>query len=428
MVYQDCIRMSHTSTPLPSLRSPLFGREQACVQLVDMIRAGCPLVTVTGAGGVGKTSVALAVGQRLLDAFDQRVIFVELADVESPEDVASVIVSALRLPVNSDRTLETTLSNALGFRRTLLILDNMEHVRGAAPLVGRLLEQAPLLSVLVTSRVAIGSSLENVFALVPLPCDAPTAAAIELFAARAVSSSGGFVLDERNIASVMELCRRLDGLPLAIELAASRTAMLEPAALLERLCRPTTGDAVGAGGLLVLRGIEHDRHRRHRALTTTIEWSVQLLEPAHRDLLDALAVFDGGWTLESAEAVWGTVSDDGFAAFEGVNALLRHHLIMREPATEVDKPPANPAIGAPRYRMLETIRQYVIEHGIDPDQAELWNDRHAWCFVELASRPALVWRAPTKRRGAVCSNQRTRTSAARCTTLTGPGRQTVCSS
>ena len=173
--------MSHTFTPLPSLRSPLFGREQACVQLVDMLQGGCPLVTVTGAGGVGKTSVALAVGQRLLDAFDQRVVFVELADVDDPGDVASVIVSALRLPVNSDRTLESTLSNALGFRRTLLILDNMEHVRGAAPLVGRLLEQAPLLSVLVTSRVAIGSSLENVFALVPLPCDTPTAAAIELF-------------------------------------------------------------------------------------------------------------------------------------------------------------------------------------------------------------------------------------------------------
>ena len=117
-------------------------------------------MTVTDAGGVGKTSVALAVRQRLLDAFDRRVNFVELADVEDPEDVESVIVSALRLPVISDRTLELTLSNAPGFRQTLLILDNMEQVRSAAPLVGWLLVQAPLLSVLVTSCVAIGSTAE----------------------------------------------------------------------------------------------------------------------------------------------------------------------------------------------------------------------------------------------------------------------------
>jgi predicted ATPase/class 3 adenylate cyclase len=302
------------ATNLPVPATPFLGREQELSDVHDLLARGdVRLLTLTGAGGSGKTRLALQAAGAAADAYPQGVWWVPLASV--PE-AADVVPAAARALGGSGRLIEL-----VGGRRLLLLLDNFEHVIEAAPEIAALLEACPQLDVLVTSRERLHVAGEHVY---PVPVLARTDAR-ELFVSLARAASPGFEPDEQ----VDELCARLDDLPLALELAAARTSLLTTRQLLDRL-----GDRLD-----LLRG-GRDAEVRQRTLRATIEWSYELLEPGEQRLLAALSVFRGGWTLESAERVCE-------ADVELLQSLLDKSLVRR---TE-----------SGRFLMLETIREFAAE-------------------------------------------------------------------
>ncbi len=389
--------MSEPFALVPHPRTPLVGRDAELRKIVELVANGCALLTITGTGGVGKTRLALTAAHDLRETFGDRVVFVELAGVNDHRDVADALASALRVRIERDGSINDALISALGLRRTLLVVDNLEHVLEAGGLIGHLVESAPLLSVVATSRARLGLAAEIVFALDPLPTDSSSAAAIELFVTRACAVRPSFVVDESNAHAIVELCRWLDGLPLAVELAASRVALLEPDMLLSRLRGSTAGASSNATGLRLLASGEGDRPPRHRAVHDAIRWSVELLTPKQQTLLGSLAVFEGGWTLDAAEAVGQNDDLDALSVLDSLDALLRHNLVVRDgPAPFGASPAGDPP--PQRYRMLETIRQFAAAL---TDQTDRPRERHAVYFVDLvkAARDGLesaaeaVWTA-----------------------------------
>jgi predicted ATPase/class 3 adenylate cyclase len=360
---------------LPVQLTSLVGREAAIAEVTRLLDTS-RLVTLSGPGGVGKTRLAVAVAERLGGRFAAGVGFVPLAGVTRPEQVLAGIARAVGADLaGTDFPLEA-LAERLGQDRWLLVLDNLEQVLEVAADLEELLARGPGVAVLATSRTVLGLGAEQVYPVAPLglpadPATMPVAAllaapAVALFVDRARAVRGGFALTQANAGAVVALCRRLEGLPLAIELAAARTRLLDPDAILDRLARSL--DALGTGAV--------DLPERQHTLRATVDWSVGLLEEAERSLLETMAVFVGGWNLPAAAQVAGLDEDRALAVSEG---LARHSLIQ----------PDRTDLG-PRLRMLETVRAFVAERlASRPDAAEIGR-RHAdhyRALAEQADRP-----------------------------------------
>jgi predicted ATPase/DNA-binding SARP family transcriptional activator len=348
---------------LPTPATPLLGREHELARLAEIVRSGPRLLTLTGIGGIGKTRLALELARRLGPEFQHGSAMATLATLRDPALVPRAILDALEIP-ETGRDPEESVTAALSGSELLLVVDNFEQVLPAAPTVARLLEAAPRLKVIVTSRAPLHIAAEQEFPVPPLAEDE----AAELFVARAQAANPEFALSEQNAAAVAELCTRLDGLPLAIELAAARTKILPPATLLSRL----------SNRLQLLTGGRRDAPKHQQTLRMTFDWSHDLLDPDVQQLFARLGVFAGGCTLESAEAVCG---GDG-SVLDGLTALVDESL-MRQRVT---------AGGQARFSMLETVREYALERLAAAGEFEEVRRLHLGHFVAFAEdvEPHLV--------------------------------------
>jgi predicted ATPase/class 3 adenylate cyclase len=363
------------STNLPVQVSSFLGRARELEQIAAALEEA-RLVTLTGPGGIGKTRLAVAVGERLGDRFAAGVVFVPLAAVTDPGLLLDGVARAVGAGLGGAGAPVQVLAEWFGEDRWLLILDNLEQVVRAAGELGELLARCPGVTILATSRTVLGLAAEREYPVPPLPLPpgtdaAPAAelaasAAVALFVDRARAVRPGFTLTEGNAPAVAEICRRLEGLPLAIELAAARTRLLDPAALLARLTASL--DALGTGAV--------DLPERQRTLRATVEWSVGLLDDGERWLLETVAVFTGGWTIGAAAQVAGLEED---RALELLEALARHSLIQLDSTGP-----------GPRCAMLGTVRAFMAERlAARPDAAEIQR-RHADYYrglAEQADRP-----------------------------------------
>ena len=330
-------------------------------------------MTATGPGGSGKTRLALEVGARLQRAFAHGVVFVDLAALRDAELVLATIATTLGVREQPGQPLRETLTRVLAPKQMLLLLDNCEQVLGAAPEIATLLARCPQLAVLATSREPLRVRAEHVYLVPPLPLpdprhdEDPTALAqvpsVALFVERARATQPGFLLTPENAPSVAAICRRLDGLPLAIELAAARVRLLPPEALLTRLER----------SLPILTRGARDAPARQRTLRDTIAWSYDLLSAEEQALFRRLGVFAGGWTLNAAEAV--ASRSEALGVLEAMTSLLDKNLVRQ----------ADQADDGPRFTMLETIREFALaqlqEHPTDEGSSRL---AHAAYFADLA--------------------------------------------
>ncbi len=350
----------------PDEPTPFIGRERELAEVSALLqRPGMRLVTLTGPGGTGKTRLALRVANMLRSAFPDGVYPVFLAPLSDPDLVASAIAGAVSIDERLGLAPLTALAAGLADRRVLLVLDNFEHLLPAAPIVSELLAGCTNLRVLVTSRSILHLSREQEYPVPPLslPGTAPDelpSDAIALFVARAQSAKPDFQLTGSTQATVADICRRLDGLPLAIELAAARVRLFPPPALLQRLSRR----------LPLLTGGPTDAPERQHTLRGTIDWSYDLLGEQDRRLFACLSVFAGGCTFEAAEIVCN--ADGELDLLEGLSSLVDQNLVRRAGADE------------PRFVMLETIREYATEQLEAAEEAEHLRRRHAQCFLSMA--------------------------------------------
>jgi predicted ATPase/class 3 adenylate cyclase len=344
-----------TSATLPTEPTPLVGRERELAQVFALLcREDVRLVTLTGPGGAGKTRLAVHVAADALENFPGGAFFVELAPLIDPSLVVPTLARTLGVPETGRRPLREALGDYLAERQVLLVLDNFEHVLPAATTVGALIATAPRLKVLVTSRSPLHLAAEHEYAVPPLE----PAEAVALFTSRAGMVKATFELDHESRGAVEEICGRLDGLPLAVELAAARMKHLSPQALRGRL---------GHRLQLLTRGPK-DVPQRQQTLRATIDWSYDLLDDEEQALFARLAVFAGGCTLEAAEHVC-TANLDALASLVD-SSLLREE----ERAGEV------------RFAMLDTIREYALERLDATEQGEHVRRAHAEHYLALAER------------------------------------------
>ena len=344
------------SIHLPAQLTGLVGRDGEIADAAQILeRHDVRLVTLTGPGGIGKTRLAVAIAARAADAYPDGVFFVPLADTRTVDQVVGAIAAALGLRSEGTRPLLATIEDRLASDRALIVLDNFEQVVEARNVVAQVLESCPGVELVVTSRTPLRARGETEFPVPPLG----RPAAVELFLAR--TPRPDWVPSDDELEVVEKICSRLDGLPLAIELAAARMRILDPASLLERLCRKL--DVVG--------GSVPDLPERQRTLTATIEWSYDLLGAAEQTLLARLAVFVGGWSLEAAETVCGggDVSD----VLTALERLSEHSLLVAEQGRAA----------GPRMRMLETIREFASERLEASTEAEVLRERHASYYERL---------------------------------------------
>jgi predicted ATPase/class 3 adenylate cyclase len=386
--FPDLRSLPHHPTNLTAPPTALIGREDELAAVMDLVRErGARLVTLTGPGGSGKTRLAVEIAAELLDAFPDGVYFVDLAPVRDPALVLPTVASVLHLREQPAQTPLEALAAFLAPKQMLLVFDNLEQVIGAAEEIAALLTACPRLTVLATSREPLRVRAEREIPIGPLALGADEASsdvdalarspAVALFVARATASDPAFALTAGNAAAVAAICRRLDGLPLAIELAAARVRLLPPAALLARLERR----------LPLLTGGARDLPARQQTMRATIAWSHDLLEESERALFDCLAAFAGGFTLEAAE--W--VADEGGrreaeggrtgSVLDLLDSLVARNLVFA----------ADDRGGAPRFGMLETIHEFGLERlGASGHEATARERHAAWClaFAERAGPQA----------------------------------------
>jgi predicted ATPase/serine/threonine protein kinase len=357
---------------LPAQLTSFVGRGSE-ISEIQRLLAGTRLLTLTGAGGCGKTRLALQVAAELLDQFRDGVWLVDLAPLSEPDLITQTMAAVLGVREGPGRSLADALTDYFRPRHVLLVLDNCEHLIAAcAQLVEPLLRAAPNLHVLATSREGLGIPGETVWRVpsLALPDSSqPVSAAalqqfeaIRLFVDRARAVGPAFAVTETNAAIVAETCRRLDGIPLAIELAAARLNVLSVEQIGARL----------KDRFRLLTGGSRTAVARQRTLEATVDWSYELLSEPERQLLCRLSVFPGGWTLEAAEHV---CSDDGIDkdnTLDLLSHLVDKSLVIVE----------HPATGERRYRFLETVRQYGREHLLRSGDAERWHERHFAFFFE----------------------------------------------
>jgi predicted ATPase/DNA-binding SARP family transcriptional activator len=357
---------------LPRQPTPLIGREREIEDVTDLLRRPeVWLVTLTGTGGTGKTRLAIKSAAGLIDDFADGVVFVGLAPLQDPDLVLPTAAQALGVGAMSGDTLAEDLARGLQSSELLLVFDNFEHVLAAAPSVADIAAGARGVKLLVTSRAPLRLSAEHVYPVSPLATPAGAedvdlllqCDSVVLFETRAQAVRPDFAVTSANAGSVADICRALDGLPLAIELAASRVGALPPAAMRQRLDQP----------LKVLVGGAQDAPERQRTLRATIDWSYELLEPAEQRLLVRLAVFAGGCTIEAAQSVCG----DDLEVVEGLASLTDKGLTRLEGSDE-----------EPRFTMLETIREYAAERLELSEEASTLRWRHAEHFLGLAEKAA----------------------------------------
>ncbi|MEZ4562464.1 MAG: tetratricopeptide repeat protein [Thermomicrobiales bacterium] len=363
----------------PAPPTPIIGREaERAAALAALRDPQVRLLTLVGPGGVGKTRLALELAQHAAPAFPDGVQFVDLAPLRDPAFLYDAIAQALELPLDPAIPLQRALAQTLQERAMLLILDNFEQIAPAAPAVAYLLSGCPRLRLLVTSRLPLRVRAEHVFPVEPLALPDPGAdpsladladvPAVALFVNRAAAASPGFALTAQNARAVAHITQRLDGLPLAIELAANRIKVLSPTDLLERL---------GARLPLLTRGA-HDLPERQQALRSTLAWSYDLLDDDARRVFRFLSVFAGGCTLEAAEWICqALVSDEDRAALPATHALdLLTDLV--EKSLLFTRPDLGDAV---RFSMLETIREYGGERLLEAGETERARRDHlAWCL------------------------------------------------
>ena len=372
---------------IPAPPGQLFGRDDEVRAVSELLTSNnTRLVTMTGFGGIGKTRLTLEIAARLEHAFPDGVAFVPLAPLGDARLVMPTIAQSLGLTESGGSTTRELLVNHLRDRETLLVLDNFEHVLDAASDVADLLAACPDLTILVTSRAPLRVRVEQEFPVrplelpdlshIPTPDDVARVSSVQLFLERGRAAVPAFELTSANSAAVAAICRRLDGLPLALELAAARLRSLSPTEVLARL------DHI----LPLLVGGSRDLPQRQQTMRETINWSHELLAPAEQALFRRLSIFAGGWTLASAEAVaaWGEIT-----AAEVIDLLAN----LVEQSLAVSEPDAE---GTTRYRMLEPIRQFAASRVDATGERDDLASRHlAWC-LSLAQQAATEMIGPAQ--------------------------------
>lgn len=362
---------------LPVQSTPLIGRRRELDE-VEKLLASFRLLTLTGTGGTGKTRLALRVAEEIAETFPNGVYFIDLSPLSDHVLVAKAIAKALGVFENPAEPLLETLKRVLSGRETLLIIDNFEHVTPAAKMVSELLAASPHLKVLVTSREALHVAGEQEYPVPPLSLPVDEVVSVEnlagseagaLFVQRAQMTLPRFELRDDNASAIAKICTRLDGLPLAIELAAARSKLLTPQALLDRL-EGTREDSP----LRTLATGTRDAPARHRTLEDAIAWSYNLLDENEKKLFARLAVFRGGCSLEAIEAVCG----EGLSIdiLDGLASLVDKSLVQQKETPG----------GEPRFVLLEMIHEYARERLKESGESETMRQRHCEYFVALAER------------------------------------------
>ena len=366
---------------LPAAQTSFIGRERELAALIDVVR-DARLVTLIGVGGVGKTRVALEAAAEMAGEFRDGAVFCELASVTDRAAVPDAVAARLEVRQVPDVAAVDGIVATLANREMLVVLDNCEHVLDAAAVVAdAMIRSCPGVTVLATSREGLGVDGEVLRPVRSLSTpddhasldDVVATESARLFVARAVAVRPEFVVDEATGPAVGDICRQLDGVPLAIELAAARVGSLTVREIAERLDQR----------FRLLTGGRRTALERHQTLRNTVDWSYDLLDEAEARVFDRLSVFAGGFTLDAAEAV---VSADGVDRFDVLD--LVGHLVARSMVN------ADESRGTTRYWLLETMRQYARERLDETTDADRWRARHADYFLELADRAAIASRGP----------------------------------
>jgi predicted ATPase len=421
-------------TRLPQVVTPLVGREQAEAALAELLENdGVRLLTLTGPGGVGKTSLALQLAARLRERYRDGAVFVDLSSLRDAELVPAYMAQALGVTEQGGRPVLETVAAHLESRQLLLVVDNFEQVLDAAVMLAQLCSACPQLKVLVTSRMPLRLRSEQVYPVPPLALPSPEdvlipevagrASAVTLFAQRARARRPDFALTNANIQVVSELCARLDGLPLAIELAAARVVALPPATLLSRM-----GSALG-----VLGDGPRDLPARQRTMRDVVAWSYGLLSEDRQTLFCRLAVFAGGCTIAAVSAICGAAEsegrwsprDAGLLVLDNLTALVDAQLLQTIEATAVEtEPGAGAPAGGPanavltesgwapsergglfdtdglladhevRFRQLETVQAFALEQLEASGEAGVVREKHAAYYLRLAEAAAAELSGP----------------------------------